>query len=316
MAGPGLWAILRGLRTPSLDPWRHLDEPATADEPGALRVSFLGVSTMLLTDGDTTILTDGFFTRPGLLRVKAGKVAPHRDTVESALRRFGVGKVDALFVVHSHFDHALDAPLVAELTGARLLGSESTRNIARGYGFPDSRVDVVVPGEPIEVGRFTLTPLPAVHSPGDLAPGRIEQPLAPGAKALDYRTGDCYALHIRHDDRTILIQASANMLAGDFDARGAETVYLGIGVLGKQDPEFREAYWRQFVLGTGARRVVPIHWDNFTVGLDRPLVPFPSFFDDFTVTMEFLTQRAAADGVEVAMPVLGRRTDPFRARSG
>ena len=35
----------------------------TSRDPG-LRVMFLGVSTLLLDDGETAILTDGFFTRP------------------------------------------------------------------------------------------------------------------------------------------------------------------------------------------------------------------------------------------------------------
>jgi len=38
---------------------------AAVQETGpGLRVMFLGVSTLLFDDGDTAILTDGFFTRP------------------------------------------------------------------------------------------------------------------------------------------------------------------------------------------------------------------------------------------------------------
>ncbi|GAA14891.1 hypothetical protein GOALK_118_00090 [Gordonia alkanivorans NBRC 16433] len=77
------------------------------------------MSTMLLTDGATTILTDGFFTRPGLPRVRAGRIRPDRKKIRAALNRFGIGAVDAVFVVHSHYDHALDAPDVAAMTGAR-----------------------------------------------------------------------------------------------------------------------------------------------------------------------------------------------------
>jgi len=61
----------------------------------------------------------------------------------------------------------------------------------------------------------------------------------------------------------------------------------------------------------GARRVVPIHWDNFTVPLDKPLRPLPSFADDFGSAMEFLSRRAATAGVILALPVPGRGPDPF-----
>ncbi|NDK89335.1 MBL fold metallo-hydrolase [Gordonia desulfuricans] len=304
--------MLRGLRAPSLDPWRHLESPpAAAGSEGRVQVRFLGVSTLLLTDGTSTILTDGFFTRPGLVRVRAGRVRPDRTVIRAALDRFGIGTVDAVFVVHSHYDHALDSADVAEMTGARLLGSASMRNIARGHGFPDDRFDLVALGEPRRIGAFTLTALPAEHSPGDLAPGSIDAPMSPGAKATDYRTGDCYTLHIEHHGRELMIHASANMRAGAITGRHAETVYLGIGVLGKQTPGFRDAYWQTFVTDTGARTVIPIHWDNFTRGLDRPLTPLPEFFDDFTTSMEFLTSRADGEGVRLELPVLGRVTDPF-----
>ena len=48
------------------------------------------------------------------------------------------------------------------------------------------------------------------------------------------------------------------------------------------------------------------------MSLDRPLVPLPAFFDDFATSMSYLGRRAERDGVDLALPVLGRRTDPFR----
>jgi L-ascorbate metabolism protein UlaG (beta-lactamase superfamily) len=302
---------MRGLGSPPLQPWIHLSERAAPARPGQLRAVFLGVSTILLHDGDTAILTDGFFSRPGLLRVVAGRARPDRARIEAALLRFGIRRLDAVFVMHSHYDHALDSAVVAELTGARLIGSASTRNIARGHGFPDGRFGCVATGEPFDVGGFWLTALPAAHSPGDVAPGTIDQPLRPPARARRYKTGDCYSLHVRHGGRELLIHASANVLPGALRNCHAETVYLGVGALGKQDDAFRARYWQALVNQTGARRVVPIHWDNFTIPLDKPLRPLPAFVDDFAATMDFLTRQAAADHVTLALPVLGQTVDPF-----
>lgn len=305
-------ATMGGLKAASpLDRWGHLAEPAAPERPGQVRATFLGVSTILLTDGWTSILTDGFFSRPPLARVLAARLRPDRARVKAALDRFGIGGVDTVFVVHSHYDHALDSAVVAELTGARLVGSASTRNIARGQGFPEDRFDEAVTGDPFGVGAFRLTALPAEHSPGDVAPGTIDAPLRPPARARAYRTGGCYSLHVRHAGRELLIHASANTRPGALDGYRAETVYLGIGTLGKQDESFRERYWETLVTKTGARRVVPIHWDNFTVPLQRPLRPMPRFADNFAATMEFLTRRSAADGVTLTLPVLGQAADPF-----
>ncbi|MER7694463.1 MBL fold metallo-hydrolase [Streptomyces sp. NPDC097610] len=308
---PGIAAVLRDLRAPGLAPWTHLYEPPAPLRPGTPHTVFLGVSTILIGDGDTAILTDGFFSRPGLLRLRFGRVRPDRARITAALRRAGIDRLDAVFVVHSHYDHALDAPEVAAITGARLIGSASTRNIAAGHGFPDDRFQLAVTGEPFTIGRFTLTALPARHSPGDLAPGLIDRPLSPPVRATDYRTGDCYTLHVRHGERELLVHASAHSLPGALDGRRADTVYLGIGALGKQGEAFREEYWDRLVTRTGARRVVPVHWDDFTRPLDRPLRPFPAFFDDFTATMSFLTRKAERTGVALALPVVGRRADPW-----
>ena len=135
-----------GLLRPSLSPWVDLREPAAADTPGRLRAVFLGVSTVLLTDGETSVLTDGFFSRPSKLDLAFKRLVPNPARVRATLARFGISRLDAVFVVHSHFDHALDAPLVAELTGARLIGSESTHNIAAGQGLDRDRCDQVVLG--------------------------------------------------------------------------------------------------------------------------------------------------------------------------
>ncbi|WP_326733673.1 MBL fold metallo-hydrolase [Streptomyces sp. NBC_01022] len=311
---PRLTTVLGGLRAPDLTPWTHLYEPPAAPLPGAVRTVFLGVSTILLDDGETAILTDGFFSRPGLLRMRFGRLRPHPARIAAGLHRAGIERLDAVFVVHSHYDHALDSPEVAAATGARLIGSPSTHNIARGQGFPDDRFQPAVTGEPFTIGRFTLTALPARHSPGDIAPGRIDQPLRPPVRATDYRTGECYSLHVRHGTHRLLIHASAHSLPGALDGHHADTVYLGIGALGRQDEAFREEYWHRLVTSTGARRVIPIHWDDFFRPLDRPLRPFRAFLDDFPATMGFLTRKAESTGVSLALPVMGRRTEPWPPR--
>lgn len=303
--------ILRAFRSASLTPWAHLYAPAASVRPGQVRAVFLGVSTLVLDDGTAAIMTDGFFSRPGLARLLIGRLRPDRARVQAALRRFGISKLDAVFVAHSHYDHALDSAVVAELTGARLIGSASTRNIARGQGFPDDRFDIAVVGEPFDVGNFRLTVLPAEHSPGDIAPGTVDAPLRQPARVRDYKTGGCYSLHVSHGDRALLMQASANVLPGALDGCRADTVYLGIGLLGKQDEAFQVRYWNALVTQTGARRVIPVHWDNFTIPLSKPLRPAPAFADDFESAMQFLTRQATAAGVALELPVLGRDADPF-----
>jgi L-ascorbate metabolism protein UlaG (beta-lactamase superfamily) len=77
---------------------------------------FLGTSTVLITDGESSILVDGFLSRPSLRRLLTG-VRPDEAAIGAALRRAGIDRLDVVAVSHSHVDHALDAPIVADKTG-------------------------------------------------------------------------------------------------------------------------------------------------------------------------------------------------------
>ncbi len=61
----------------------------------------------------------------------------------------------------------------------------------------------------------------------------------------------------------------------------------------------------------GARRVVLIHWDDFFRPLDKPLRALPYAADDLDVSMQALSRLAAADGVDMHLPTLWRRADPW-----
>jgi hypothetical protein len=58
----GAWLGYQLNNRPSLAPYARLALPA-ATGPG-LRVTFFGVATLLFDDGETALLTAGFFTRP------------------------------------------------------------------------------------------------------------------------------------------------------------------------------------------------------------------------------------------------------------
>ena len=55
--------------------------------------------------------------------------------------------VAAVIPLHAHYDHAMDAPEVARRTGALLLGSESSANVARGWGLPERQIQVAKLGQ-------------------------------------------------------------------------------------------------------------------------------------------------------------------------
>lgn len=309
-----LWLAQQWRDRPGLEAWADLALPASSAAAGAVRVTFLGVSTLLVTDGETALMTDGFFSRPGLAASLLGRVAPDPDAISRGLALAGASRLDAVFVVHSHYDHAMDAPEVARRTGALLVGSESTRNVARGAGFDDARFRLVRSGEPMDFGRFRVTMIRSKHFPHGMAMGEITAPLVPPARASDYLEGGSYSVLVEHPDGALLVQGSAGWEDGALAGRRADVVLLGVGGLGSRDRSYMDAYWREVVEATGARRVVPIHWDDFTRPLGEPLVPMPRLLDDFAATMAFLVERSAAAGVELRTIPAARAVAPVPPR--
>lgn len=282
---------------------------------GGLTAHYLGTSSLLLTDGETTLLSDGFVTRPGILRVGLGRIAPDRALVRAAVNRLGAHGLAAVFCAHSHYDHALDAPHWALETGAELIGSESTANIGRGLGLAESVLRVVGHEDTVTYGRFQLTFLDSVHSPGDHYPGTIDEPLTPPARASAWKTGIVYSVLIAHPHGRILLHASANYRPGMLADRRADVVYLGIGMLGKQSPEFLSAYWDEVVRATQARRVILVHWDQLFIGLGQPLRAMPRYFDQIDTAVDGLLSLASRDNVELLLPVAWQPTDPLEGLS-
>jgi len=301
------------LGRPDIDDYRDRFDVPAAESDSALSVTWLGVSTVLVDDGTSALMTDGFFSRPGLLDVGLRRLAPSESRIDYCLNRAGVNRLAAVLPVHTHFDHVLDSAVVAQRTGARLVGGESAANVARGQGLPPESIFVATPREELTLGPFGVTLVESHHCPPDRFPGEITEPVVPPAKASAYRCGEAWSTLIHHapSDRRLLIQGSAGFLPGALDGRRAEVAYLGVGQLGVQPREYITRYWEETVAAVGARRVVLIHWDDFFRPLSEPIRALPYAGDDLDVTMRVLSRLAERDGVALHLPTVWQRADPW-----
>lgn len=301
------------LGRPDISRYRsHFDVPDAGPAAG-LTVTWLGVSTLLVDDGTSALMTDAFFSRPDLIDVALRKLRPSPARIDAALRRAGVDELIAVLPVHTHFDHALDSAVVAQRTGATLVGGTSAANIGRGQGLPQRQIIEATSGTELDLGPYGVTLIESHHCPPDRFPGVITEPVVPPAKAAAYRCGEAWStlIHHRPTDRRLLIQGSAGFVAGALAGRQAEVVYLGVGQLGVQPERYIRQYWNETVRSVGARRVVLIHWDDFFRPLTVPARAIPYAADDLDVTMRVLTALAERDCVAMHLPKPWQRADPW-----
>lgn len=243
-----------------------------------LTVQFLGNTNIVLSDGHTSIMTDGFFSRPSPFQVLFTDIKPDVFEVKRCLAKAGISKLDAVIPVHSHFDHAMDAPMVAHITGAQLIGSSSTINIGKGYPLSENQMTIPPLNEVVKIGKFKITFIASRHWQYPDAKQRallldqdIEAPLTPPASIYDYKEGISYTLFIEHDSTKIAIQGSAGFKQHSIKNLDADILFLAISGIEIMDETYNQNYQDFLIDPLQAEVLVPIHWDDFTVPLAEEL---------------------------------------------
>ena len=268
-------------------------------------VTWMGVTNLIFSDSETNLIVDGFFTRvpSDADHLANGVFEPNYSVIESSLKELGIEKAAAIMVVHSHFDHSLDAPVVAKLTNAMLLGSESTANIGRGMGLSEEQIHIVETGKPLRFGNFSITFFKSKHwrLPNsefiELSSLKINTPLTPPAHYSAYKMGEVFSIYIQHPSVTFLIHASAGFIENSLSDVNADLVMLGTGGLGDLPEAEQENYFREVVINTGASWVFPIHWDYMWTKPGEPLKPD----NDFQRAMQFLQNKYHETGIRFAL---------------
>ncbi len=104
-----------------------------------VRMKYLGTNSLFITDGETNLLVDPYFSRPNAKPNDLdAEIEPDAETIENALKTAGIDRVDAILVTHSHWDHSLD---IAEISNylkkpegdyVPIYGDVSVANVALG----------------------------------------------------------------------------------------------------------------------------------------------------------------------------------------
>ncbi len=288
------------------------------DTNAAVTVTWLGISTLLFDDGDTQILIDGTFTR-----IRPTDLAPLQTissdvaTINYALSKYRVDRLAAIVPAHSHFDHAMDIGYIANRTSAVILGSQSTANIAKGADVPVDQYQTLAAGETRQFGDFTITLLASRHAPigtDDEAwfPGTIDTPLRQPAHVSEWREGVTWSILVGHPRGTTLIKGSAGFIEGELQGVSADVAILGIAGLASLGKDYVDAYWQETVTATGVKRIIAVHFDDFTAPFGEVIL-FPKLADDVIKAAGWIDELIAAEegDVSIELPPFGQPIDLF-----
>jgi len=259
---------------------------ASAGSTGRLELTHFGAAAWRITDGRTTVYVDPFFSRLRTVKVFGHTYPPPTDDPRHVYRYDEVPvsdtktidrhvtNADYILISHSHFNHCMDMPYIAKKTGAMVISTESTANLARASGVPDRQLIPVQGGEDFDFGAISVKAIPSLHSslvipsaystwdncryfdsrkvPGDLkGPPRLE----------DYVEGGTLAWMIRFGDRRIVVLCSMNYIEKEMQGLAPEIALIPA------------AHWRLQVYDYTGRlmralglppTVIATHWDKQT----------------------------------------------------
>jgi L-ascorbate metabolism protein UlaG (beta-lactamase superfamily) len=275
------------------------DSEAPVDS--AVRVTFFGVSTLLIDDGETQILIDGFFSRYSMSRALFRDMQTDSAVIDELVVASGMNRVKGIFVTHTHYDHAFDIAYTARKTGATAYGSASTLNVARGGGLGESQLKLFQPNVDIAVGDFTVRVVPSKHSPGNNLEDdavTIDAPLRQPASIKAYPEGGSFDFLLKHGGHSIYIKPSPNFVEGALDSLSADVLFLGLAIVSKQGPEWRDQFYDEIVGALSPALVIPIHWDNFFEPVSDELVMLPSMVGEPDKDFDFFIEKTKADNID------------------
>jgi L-ascorbate metabolism protein UlaG (beta-lactamase superfamily) len=246
---------------------------ATADDGARpLQLKYLGAAGWELKADGLVVLID-----PYISRIKydgEGQVGDPRkdfaltDAPESDVKLIDkiITRADFILVHHSHVDHLMDVPYIAKKTGARVIGTETTKNLLRVSGVPARQLYAVQGGEDYQFERFSVRVIPSLHSA--LGEKRYFNSRRHGAELKGplrlehFIEGGSLMFLVRLGGTEVLTMGSMNFIENELRDVRPDILLAGAGSSRTEIYKYTE----RLLKVTGSPRIViPTHWDDFVV---------------------------------------------------
>ncbi|MFH1537830.1 MAG: MBL fold metallo-hydrolase [bacterium] len=232
----------------------------------ALAVEWAGTAGFRLTYGNNILLIDPFVSRPGLFRMLFLRLYTNEKLCAELFPR-----ADHIFVGHSHYDHLMDVPAVAQRTGATVHGSASTAAVCRGAGLPGEQIHVVAPGDVAECGPVGVKFFQSLHGRAILGrvpmPGEITGEPKPPLRSTQYRLGTVFGFLVEAGGFRVFHLSSAEVVDEEIEKVGSVDLLL-LCLAGRKHTE---DYLGRTAGRLKPRFLVPHHYDSFFRPIDRDM---------------------------------------------
>jgi L-ascorbate metabolism protein UlaG (beta-lactamase superfamily) len=257
-----------------------LDSPAMT----TVRARHLGAAGWELIAGQTTILLDPYLSRlryrsrfgtldtPALPGDTRRIFGPDDELVpDTAAIDTHVTRADFILHSHSHFNHTLDMPHIARKTGAVVVGTESTINLARAGSVPEAQLVAVRGGEDLEFGALSVNVVPSLHSALNgkhYFDSRVVARSFSGPRRMSNDVeGGTLAYFLRVAGQQILWFGSMNYIEREIEGLRPDVVFIAAA---RQRLEIHD-YTRRLLRATGfPPLVVATHWDEQSLPFGAP----------------------------------------------
>jgi L-ascorbate metabolism protein UlaG (beta-lactamase superfamily) len=214
----------------------------------------------------------GTYTTPALPGDHRPVFGPDDDLVpDPAAVDARVTRADFILHSHSHFNHTLDMPHIARTTGATVVGTESTANLARAGGVPERQILTVRGGEDYAFGPLSVKVIPSLHSAlngkhffdSRVVPRGFHGPRRHGSDV----EGGTLAYLLRLAGHEILWFGSMNYIEREVAGLRPDVAMIAAGSQRREIHDYTGRLMR--ALGR-PRLVLATHWDDQTLPFGAP----------------------------------------------
>lgn len=238
-----------------------------------LKIKWTGIAGVLIDDGKKVIAIDITFTKPTLQHWLFNlPFYPDEKLIQEKVATYSIQKIDALFVSHTHFDHAVDISYLSHYFKSILYGSQSLKNLSYNYAQilkKQIQFQDIEHQKDIHIGDFKITPYRRKHAAivqsidWHFLEGQIDK--STKLHFYDYLEGDSWNYLIKHPKGNIF-----------FDQSGTPEIETLIklpkiqtAIIGVANKISLENWVEGYVKVLKPQKILPIHHDWFLLNFPQ-----------------------------------------------